>query len=102
MASTVLFGTDVKFKLTVDAEDFNIETDNIGIDLYINGVLTESFTKEHLVKEGDDYYFCIETKDYSVGQYDVVTTIDIPDTAFPDNIRTEIYRNNLVFVKPIQ
>ena len=102
MNSSVLFGTDVKFKIAIDAEDFNIETDNIRLIVYIGGAEAKVYEKTDLVYiEEQGYFLCIETKDFETGQYDIVTQLDIPDPAFEDNIRTEIYRNNLVFVKPV-
>lgn len=157
---TVIYGTDVKYKVEVTAEGFDPATDDITIELLVDNLSKHTFTKEELVHgttpdtpdtpddggedtdnnepvdNGDDTQnngdtdtndtpseetsddtqdnsgdggetpseetelrLCLETKDYGVGQYDVVITVNIPDTDFADGIRTEVYRTHLLYVK---
>ena len=155
---TVIYGTDVKYKVEVEAEGFDPATDDITIELLVDNLSKHTFTKEELIhgttpdttddndgevtevtepadggddtQEGGDtdtndtssdetptddqddsgeggdtpseeteLRLCLETKDYGVGQYDVIITVNIPDTDFADGIRTEVYRTHLLYVK---
>ena len=158
---TVIYGTDVKYKVEVEAEGFDPATDDITIELLVYNLSKHTFTKEELIhgttpdtpdtpddsgedgtddtntdNGGDDTQnnsdtdandtpsdetptddqedggeggetpseetelrLCLETKNYGVGQYDVIITVNIPDTDFADGIRTEVYRTHLLYVK---
>ena len=99
----ILLGSDIKFKITIESEGFDINENDFSVELYKGGVgAIKTYTKEDLVKTDEgDWLMCVETNKLTVGSYYAVVWTHVPDDDFPDKERTEVSKTPLFTVKKI-
>jgi hypothetical protein len=103
----ILLGTDLKIKVELICEGFSMNDDNFDLTLRWNGgdmtyKKTESSTDEHIVEaqDGSGWYLVIETEKLNMkGLVTLIATLYVPDTDFPDKIRSEVVKQDLFSVK---
>ena len=49
----------------------------------------------------DNFYVCFDSAEFGGGMIQAVITAYVPDAAFPDGFRTEVYAMDLVNVKRV-
>ena len=84
----------------MDDDDFDLTLRWNGGDVTYKK--TESSTDEHIVEaqDGSGWYLVIETeKLHMKGIVTLVATLYVPDTDFPDKIRSEVVKQDLFNVK---
>lgn len=92
----IFVGTELKFKIEIEAEGFSMETDDFNVVVQRRNV-KKTFQKSDLVNDGEGgYYVCFDTAEFGVGTISAVVTAYVPDTDFPDGLRTEVYAMDLV------
>ena len=103
-------GTELKFKVKITAPGFSMENDDFTIQLVNKGVpsprmigqtvsrnVSRTYHKDELViDDNGDYYLCFNTEDFGIGLITAIITAYVPDTAFLDGLRTEVYKTDLV------
>lgn len=82
-------GSDLKFKIDINATGFNQETDPYDIDVYC-GKKRLHFTQEHVKWCDDNFYLPVPTDKLAPGQLKIVITAHVPDDDFDDGYRDEI------------
>lgn len=103
----VLLGTDLKIKVELICEGFSMDDNDFDLTLRWNGgsktyKKTSSSTDENIVKaqDGSGWYLVIETEELSMkGLVTLIATLYVPDTDFPDGIRSEVVKQDLFSVK---
>jgi len=103
---SVYIGTELKFLITIEADNFDMATDNFTVDI-VRGLNRQHFEKSDLVDEEytetegnvevtkHHYYVCFDTATLGVGVVYAIVTAYVPDTDFEDELRTEVYKVEL-------
>ena len=91
-------GDEAKYQVRIEAEGFNMETDDFEIEL-LWGMLGRKVTikKSDTIFSVDGYFFVFNTDDM-VGRVTARCTYHIPDIDCPDGLRTEVDEQLLCFV----
>lgn len=108
MNSNVFVGTEVKYKIEITSPGFNMYTDDFNIVLK-RGSVQKRYEKSDLIHEvvsedGTDkhnYYLCFDTSEFGAGNIVAIVTAYVPDTDFPDGLRTEIDKFDLLTPKSL-
>ena len=109
--TTVIKGTELKYKLEVKSEGFSMVTDDYKVELY-NSRFHKEITKDEMIVETPDssssssssseeepeYYFIFDTEEFGTGEITMKVTAWVPDFAFPDALRTEVWKSVLLKV----
>lgn len=100
-------GSEKKERIEIVGEGFSMVDDDFEITLR-RGRIEKTFYKRDLVhnvtivdgKEQHDYYLIYDTSDFGAGPLTCIVTAYVPDTDFPDGIRTEIEKFPLTPIDP--
>lgn len=89
MNDYIIIGTEVKYLMT--ATGFDMNADDFNVCVYCGGV-SKTFAKSDLVFDADagNWYLCFDTTDFRSGTMVATVTAFVPDTDFPDGVRTEM------------
>lgn len=98
MNDSIIKGTEVKFKVDLSASGFDMAACDFFFTIYCGGK-TLTIPKSELVYDGTDWYLCFDTSGFNSGTMTVVTTALIPDSDFPDGLRTEVTKDTLGTLK---
>lgn len=108
----VVLGTELKYLLEVKSEGFSMVTDDFKVELY-NSRFRKEIPKDEMIVEtpdsnpsssssssseeepGPEYYFILDTNDFGTGEIMMKVTAYVPDFAFPDSLRTEVFKKEL-------
>lgn len=102
----IYIGTDLKFLITIEAANFDMETDDFTVDI-VRGLNRLHFDKSDLVVEEYTetvnneevtklhYYVCFDSAELGVGVVYAIVTAYVPDDDFDDGLRTEVYKIEL-------
>lgn len=97
----VFVGTELKFKVEIQAAGFSMERDNFTVTIRRRSHEL-LFKKEDLVTDGEGgYYVCFDTAEFGPGLINAVVTAYVPDSDFPDGLRTEVLSMDLVIVNKL-
>lgn len=97
----IFVGTELKFKIEIEAKGFSMETDDFNVVIKRRNQV-KAYNKEDLVTDGEGgYYVCFDTAEFGVGTISAVVTAYVPDTDFPDGLRTEVYAMDLVNINKV-
>lgn len=101
MASGYYIGTDLKFKINITAEGFDMSTDAFSIKLRSGNSLID-VPNENIVSDGEDGYFLlVNTSQLKAGLLQMIVIAEVPDDDFPSGIRHEVDRVNLCTIKQV-
>lgn len=101
ISDKIFVGTELKFKIDIEAEGFSMENDDFNVVIQRRNV-KKTFQKSDLVNDGEgNYYVCFDTAEFGVGTISAVVTAYVPDTDFPDGLRTEVYAMDLVNINKV-
>jgi hypothetical protein len=91
-------GDEAKYQIRIDAEGFNMETDDFEIEL-LYGMMGKKLTiqKSDTIFSVDGFFFVFQTDDM-VGRVTARCTYYIPDIDCADGRRTEVDEQLLCFV----
>lgn len=93
-------GTELKFRLTIEADGFSMEDDDFAVRVYSRRKSIK-IPKENMIVDGEgNYIFTFGTADLDTGDITLETTAYVPDTDFDDGIRTEVNKIELCKVLP--
>ena len=94
-------GTELKFRIEIEAGGFSMVNDNFTVTIK-RGSKQRVFEKADLARDADDnFYVCFDSAEFGGGMIQAVITAYVPDAAFPDGFRTEVYAMDLVNVKRV-
>lgn len=101
-------GSERKFLLEITAPGFSMHDDNFTVTLKQNTIVKE-FAKADIIEESytDEgtekyrYYLCFDTSIFNRGPVVCIVRAYVPDTDFPDGLRTEIDQFEITVVEPI-
>lgn len=101
MEGPTYIGTELKYAITITSPGFDMGKDNFEVTLK-RGSKSLHFTKDDLVVDEDgQYYVCFDSADLGTGMVAAVITAYVPDDDFPDGLRTEVYKMDLVIIKNV-
>lgn len=100
MNDKVYVGTELKYKVTITASGFDMDTDDWTVTI-ARGKVSKTFAKSECIHGEDGWYVCLDTTELGAGAYHAVVTAYVPDTDFPDGLRTEVKRFELPSVDPV-
>lgn len=91
-------GDEAKYQIMIDADGFNMETDDFQIEL-LYGMMGKKLTikKSDTIFSVDGFFFVFQT-DEMVGRVTARCTYYIPDIDCADGLRTEVDEQLLCFV----
>lgn len=99
VAEYAYLGTELKFLVEIEAEDFDMDLDDFEVEI-IRGSKTLHFGKEDMFKDDENnWYVCFDTQDLKTGKISARIIAYVPDADFPDGTRTEVQRLDLITVK---
>lgn len=97
----LILGEEAKFAVNVSAEGFSMTDDTFKVSIMRGHNVVKEYTKEDLVLDGDVWIMCVDTTETGTGSFDAAVTAYVPDSLFPDGLRTEIERVQLMNVKKL-
>lgn len=108
MKDSAFLGTEVKYLVQIEASGFDMTTDDFEITIK-RGKIEHVFTKSDLVdesytEEGEvkhNYYLCFDTAEFGKGTLTCIVRAYVPDTDFPDGLRTEVDMFDLIDVRQV-
>lgn len=85
-------GSDIKVKVELVCEGFDMDLNEWSVTAYLDGKKAHTYAKVDCVRNGDgDWYCCISRSHLKKsGMVTLVATAEVPDTDFPDGIRHEV------------
>ena len=94
-------GTELKFRIEIEAGGFSMVDDDFTVTIK-RGSKQKVFAKADLARDGEDnFYVFFDSAEFGSGMIQAVVTAYVPDTDFPDGLRTEVYLMDLVNVKRV-
>lgn len=93
-------GSDFKWAVNMTCEGFSMDDDDWKI-VVTRGKNTVEYTKDNSIKDEqeDQWYITVDTLALGAGQCYITFVAYVPDSDFPDGIRTEIQEYELVNVR---
>ena len=92
-------GTEKKYLLEIKSSGFNMETDDFNVTIK-RGANEIHLEKSDLVQDNlGNFYITFDTADLGTGVASITVTAYVPDSDFPDGLRTEVEKFNLVRIK---
>lgn len=92
---TVYKGTELKFKLELKALGFSMDDDEFYLELYNSRSYREVIHKSDMEHGNDGWFFTFGTENFGTGVITMKVVADVPDGAFDDNLRTEVFKMEL-------
>lgn len=107
MKNSDIVGSEKKERIEITGDGFSMVDDDFEITLR-RGKVEKTYHKSDLVhnvtivggEEQHEYYLIYDTSDFGVGTLTCIVTAYVPDTDFPDGIRTEIEKFPLTPIEP--
>ena len=93
-------GGHLKFAVSMSCPGFDMETDDWRITVTRRDK-SVVFTKENAVNDGEQWYICLDSSEIGVGTVFIIFEAFVPDGDFPDGIRREVERYELIRIKNI-
>lgn len=105
---SAFIGTEVKYLVDIQADGFDMGRDDFNITLKL-GSKSRTFEKADLVDDIVDeggilkhtYYLVFDSAEFGTGTLVAIVRAYVPDTDYPDNIRTEVDRFELMVIKKV-
>lgn len=93
-------GTDLKFKIDINAQGFSMQDDDFYITL-AQGNYIVNVPKEKLVQNNGDFYLLVDTTSFKSGTIRMITTAMVPDDDFDTGFRREVVAVDLCTLKQV-
>lgn len=96
----IYIGTELKYLVEVGAQGFDMANDRFTVDI-MRGPNLIHFEKEDMeLDENGNYYVCFDTMALGTGKVTAKIIAYVPDTDYPDELRTEVAKIDLVVIQP--
>lgn len=94
-------GTELKFLIDIEAGGFSMVDDDFTVTIK-RGSKQKVFAKADLARDAEDkFYVCFDSAEFGSGMIQAVVTAYVPDSDFPDGLRTEVFLMDLVNVNRV-
>lgn len=93
-------GTELKFLVEIEAGGFSMENDDFTVTIK-RGSKQKVFEKADLARVDDKFYVCFDSAELGSGMIQAIVTAYVPDTDFPDGLRTEVFVMDLLNVNRV-
>jgi len=94
-------GTKLKYALTIRADGFDMDEDDFMVEIK-RGANSIVLKKEDIERDSEgQYYVCFDTTELGSGSICAVVTAYVPDADFPDGVRTEVMKINLIVARGV-
>lgn len=105
---SAFIGTEVKYLVEIQADGFDMARDDFNITLKL-GSKSKTFEKSDLVddiemvdgQQKHTFYLVFDSAEFGAGTLVAIIRAYVPDTDYPDNIRTEVDRFDLMVIKKV-
>lgn len=87
--SAYYIGTDLKFKIDIQAVGFDMDVNDYSIVLKC-GNQRVAVSKSNVVTDGGDHYLLIDTTQFASGVLTLIVTANVTDSDFPGGVRREV------------
>lgn len=101
MAGSYYIGTDLKFRIDIQAEGFDMANDDFSIQLRSGNDLIEVPDDNIVYDEDGNYFLLVNTSQLKAGPLQMIVTANVPDGDFPNGVRREVDRVNLCMIKQV-
>lgn len=92
-------GTELKYQVVIAAEGFSMDNDDWSVTI-TRGRISQTFDKADCIHGEGGWYVCFDTAVFGPGDYYATLTAYVPDSDFPDGLRTERKKIYLRYVEP--
>ena len=100
-ANTAFIGEELKYLVQLTASGFSMADDDFKIEVSC-GSQKKTYEKSDLIVDGQGkYYLAIDTSDFRKGDLYATVTAYVPDEDFDDGVRTEMFQQKLLTLKPV-
>lgn len=96
-----IVGTGLKYSLLIVADGFDMERDDFKVVLTCGGKSLEIPKEEMLYGDDDTWYIGVDTSALCAGIVTMTVYAYVPDDAFKGGVRTEIYNQQLIYLKEV-
>lgn len=94
-------GTELKFLVEIEAGGFSMVDDDFTVTIK-RGSKQHVFAKTDLIRDEEDkFYVCFDSAEFGSGMIQAIVTAYVPDTDFPDGLRTEVYLMDLLNINRV-
>lgn len=100
MTDRIFVGTELKFKIDIEAAGFSMADDNFTVDI-VRGDKVQHFEKADLIQDEEDFYVCFDSAYFGTGIVRAVIYAYVPDNDFGDGLRTEVYQLDLIRIENV-
>lgn len=95
---TAYFGTELKYLIEIEAGGFSMVDDDFTVTL-TRGFKQRVYEKTDLIRdEEDNFYVVFDSAEFGRGAVQATVTAYVPDTDFPDGLRTETFVMDLCVI----
>ena len=96
----IYIGTELKYIVEIGAAGFSMLNDRFCVDI-MRGPNALHFEKDDMeVDEQGNWYVCFDSLALGTGKVTAKVTAFVPDTDYPDGLRTEVQKMDLIIIKP--
>ena len=91
----IFIPTEVKFAFKIEADGFSMDDDDFNV-VVKGSTGSVTLEKDDCFDDGEGHwYFAFDSSDVGPGQPVATVTAYVPDTDYPDGLRTEAYKMKL-------
>ena len=90
--------SELTFPITIEADGFNQDSDEWDVTCVVGRKATKCST---IRNSQGNWFFLLETAELKSGICHVVVEYDIPDVAYPDNLRHVVWKHELCLLKDV-
>lgn len=94
-------GSGYKYAIQMEADGFDMDADDWTVTVK-KGKKTIEFTKENSTQDSEgQWYICVDSTLLGTGTFEIVYDAFVPDDDFPDGIRHEVIKQELIINQKI-
>lgn len=101
MLDQVWLGSEVKLAVSITAEGFDMMRDDFRIVIHGGMGNIEVPREGLLINESGEWILGIDTNALGAGKVTMVTYAEVPDSDFPDGVRTEVDKTEIFTIKAV-
>ena len=93
---TAYIGEELKYKVVITSQGFSMADDDFSAVAVCGSRKVTYRKQDFLLDQEGNYYLAIDTTQFRKGELCLVTYAYVPDSDFPDGLRTEVDKQRLV------
>lgn len=93
-------GGALKYAVNMSCPGFDMDDDDWRITV-VRRDKSVVFTKENSITDGEQWFICFDSSKIGPGTVYIIFEAFVPDDDFPDGIRKEVVRHELITIKSL-